>query len=442
VLVPATAHYSWPKAGAILGLGTANIRSVPTDLDGRMDLVELRRAIDRCQAQREPVALVVAVMGSTGESAVDPLSEIAALREEYRQTGLDFAIHADAAWGGYFASLLRAGRGDDATAPPGDGLGMTPEWPLSDHVRCEMGALELADSITVDPHKAGFIPYPAGALCYRDEAMPGLIRHTSPVVFHDGAAPTVGVYGIEGSKPGAAATAVYLSHHAIPPDRTGYGQLLSRCIFNSKRFYAALVTLAGPADPFIIVPFNRLPAERAGLPPTLIEAERGRIRDEIVGFENDQLMERLRGDSNLLHLFQALGPDLTVCAYALNLRTATGINRDPHVMNALNDRMFRKCSVEVPPEGGLPEARLFLTDAAFDPNVHGESFVAEFARRAGVCHVPDLPLTHLISTAQNPWLTDTAKGNFIPHLMGIFRDVASEAVSEVITEHGLTPMGA
>ena len=57
----------------------------------------------------------------------------------------------------------------------------------------------------VHPHKGGFIPYPAGALCYRNGAMRSIVTFTAPLVYHGGADPTVGVFGIEGSKPGAAA---------------------------------------------------------------------------------------------------------------------------------------------------------------------------------------------------------------------------------------------
>ena len=66
-------------------------------------------------------------------------------------------------------------------------------------------ALPLADSITVDPHKGGYVPYPAGALCYRNAAFRDAISLRAPVVFHSQTEPTIGVYGVEGSKPGSAA---------------------------------------------------------------------------------------------------------------------------------------------------------------------------------------------------------------------------------------------
>lgn len=108
LLAPATAHYSWPKAMSLTGLGRDALRTIPVDLAGRMDMVALRATLDACLDARQPVIQVTAVLGSTEESAVDPLAQILAIRDEYRALGMEFSIHADGAWGGYFASILRA----------------------------------------------------------------------------------------------------------------------------------------------------------------------------------------------------------------------------------------------------------------------------------------------------------------------------------------------
>lgn len=69
--------------------------------------------------------------------------------------------------------------------------------------------------VTIDPHKAGFCPYPAGALLYRNGTMKGFITLAAPEVFHSPDDLNVGVYGLEGSKPGAAACGVLLSHQVL-----------------------------------------------------------------------------------------------------------------------------------------------------------------------------------------------------------------------------------
>ncbi|MCJ1900597.1 MULTISPECIES: pyridoxal-dependent decarboxylase [Paracoccus] len=440
VLAPATAHYSWPKGTALLGLGRAALRSVPVDDNGRMEIGALERMLAECLDQRRPVMLAVAVLGTTEEGAVDPLDRIVALREAFGGRGLGFALHADAAWGGYFMSMLRQpplGSSDpnhmldidDDDAPPG--------MHLNPRVEARLNAARHCETLTVDPHKAGFIPYPAGALCYRDGAMRDLVSFAAPVVFHDGVVPTVGIYGIEGSKPGAAAASVWLSHRVIPPDQSGYGRLLAKCIFASRRFYAAL--RAGfPADgPVAVTPFQRLPAERRGLDPQAVAEQERRLHDEIACLDNDALVDRLLADPTLMALFRSIGSDTSIVPYAFNFRSERGLNTDLGLMNRLNDAIFRALSLEEAPVSGPPPKPMFVTASEFDPAVYGEGFVARFARRAGVEPQPGMGVRFLISTQQNPFLTATEDGDFIPRLIAILRETATEAAGEICRAAGL-----
>ena len=97
-------------------------------------------------------------------------------------------------------------------------------WLIHIPVKVNLQAMAYTDSITVDPHKTGLIPYPAGGLCYRNGSMRGFVTLTAPVVFHGESDPNIGVFGIEGSKPGAAAIATLLSHRVIGLDKNGYGR--------------------------------------------------------------------------------------------------------------------------------------------------------------------------------------------------------------------------
>ena len=47
---------------------------------------------------------------------MDDLEEMLELREEFEEKGLTFYIHVDAAWGGYFASVLRSKDGKHLNA--------------------------------------------------------------------------------------------------------------------------------------------------------------------------------------------------------------------------------------------------------------------------------------------------------------------------------------
>lgn len=431
IIVPATAHYSWPRGAGLSGVGIQHMLMVDVDLEGRMSMSALRRVLDKCLDENRPVVMVVSVFGSTRESAVDPIADIVRIREEYRELGLDFVIHADAAWGGYFGSILR---------PPKTMGAESPEYRLNDHVVAQFDALPHADTITVDPHKAGFVPYPAGALVYRHEAMPGLITVVADVVYHGGTAMTMGACALAGSSPGASTTAVYLSHLCIPPDKTGYGHLLGRCLFNAKRFYAALATMARPDDPFVIAPFIRLPAEIAGKTPVEIEEQRALIRDEITGYPNDVLLEKLGSDTALAELFDQLGPDLTVVSYGFNFKTAAGLNADLKLMNELNLGIFHACSIEENPAYEVPKQPLILTQATFDPNVYGQDICTSFATRLGVTPPEGAGVDYLISTMQNAWISNTSTGNFIPDLTDALRVVVTDEIARLLHRHGLDPM--
>ena len=87
-----------------------------------------------------------------------------------------------------------------------------PIAPLSKHATDNLNALRDADTVTSDPHKTGYVPYPAGGLSYRNGTMKDFVLLAAPEVFHSEDDLSVGVNGLEGSKPGAAGAGVLLSH--------------------------------------------------------------------------------------------------------------------------------------------------------------------------------------------------------------------------------------
>ena len=98
-----------------------------------------------------------------------------------------------------------------------------PISPLSDYTKKNLNALRRADTVTSDPHKTGYCPYPAGGLSYRNGTMKEFVRLAAPEVFHGEDYLTVGINGLEGSKPGAAAAGVLLSHRVcffLPTSRS------------------------------------------------------------------------------------------------------------------------------------------------------------------------------------------------------------------------------
>jgi glutamate/tyrosine decarboxylase-like PLP-dependent enzyme len=423
VMAPSDMHYSWPKSAAVLGIGANNVKKIHVDLDARMRIDELKKYIDKAAAEKRPIMMAVAVIGSTEESAVDPLREIIELRKEYNKKNIDFLIHCDAAWGGYFASILRKPKLNGRT----DTLLYTPELVMNRYVTEQYVYMQYSDSITIDPHKAGFIQYPAGGLCYRNGAMRNMVAFTAPVVYHGGVDPTVGVYGLEGSKPGAAAAGVYLSHQVIPLDQSGYGKILGKCLFNSKRLYSAFITAASEEDPFIVVPFQRLPAEKKGESPEKIKAQYEFIKNEIVPKTNEEIME----NPDARALLPELGSDQIIISYAFNFKKPDGsLNTDTSKMNDLNFAIFKALSL-APDHDEVANVPMFVTQSQFTVDAYGKNLVDDYKSRLGVTDENNTPVTFLISTTMNPWLTDTSDGNFIPRLTDVLKKTVIEQVEKI-----------
>ncbi|HLI94471.1 MAG TPA: pyridoxal-dependent decarboxylase [Candidatus Baltobacteraceae bacterium] len=430
VLAPSTRHYSWPKAATLVGLGQEYLIPVHVDLDARMRKDKLTEALELALTNHMPVVSVVAVIGSTEEAAVDPLYDILDVRDSFRDRGLDFVVHADAAWGGYFASML-----PKTNARGIQPLAYVPSAKMSSYVHKQYSALNRADSVTVDPHKAGYTPYPAGGLCYRNSAMRDFVSLKAPVVFHSQTEPTVGIYGVEGSKPGAAAASVYLAHKMIRPTKDGYGKLLSQCMWTSKRMYCRLVTMDDKR--FSITLVQRLPAERAGKSADEIKAQRDHIRSTFIGRSNKELEDYLGKHPDDLALFGELGSDQVILTYAFNFTGKDGKpNLDLAKMNDLNSAVFDICSVLNPPKdwNDFNKKELVLTSSAFDPQSYGQDFVDTFVQRAGCTPVPDVSVNTLISTTMNPWTTDAPnmpQGDFLAVIEQALRNSVYQALDQL-----------
>jgi glutamate/tyrosine decarboxylase-like PLP-dependent enzyme len=254
VLVPATAHYSWEKIVRALGIGANQLLFVEVDEHARMDPDSLWDRVRRLVARRRPIIACVSVAGSTEEGAFDRLDAILDVRNRAEaELGVTFHVHSDACYGGYAAAVTWRSDGRRRTADEiREATGIA--WP-SDSWVDSMHALSHADSISIDPHKLGFVPYPAGALLLRDGRARTLVASDPPYILpsHVPARSNEAVTGrfaFEGSRPGAAAAAVWLSHRAVPLDERGYGYLMERTAVGARALYDAL--LSPDASPFRI----------------------------------------------------------------------------------------------------------------------------------------------------------------------------------------------
>ena len=133
------AHSSIEKAVLTLGLGQEGYRRIDSDSEFRMDPEVLRRALrEDVEAGVRPVA-IVATLGTTSTTSLDPVREIADLAAEH-----GVWLHVDAAYAGPAA--------------------VVPE------LRPLLAGWERADSIVVNPHKWLFTPIDCSLLYCRRPA--------------------------------------------------------------------------------------------------------------------------------------------------------------------------------------------------------------------------------------------------------------------------------
>jgi aromatic-L-amino-acid/L-tryptophan decarboxylase len=131
------AHGCITKAMDIAGFGSDALRCIAVDPDHRIDVAALRAQIARDREIGLKPFLVVASAGTVDIGAIDDLASIASL---CREEGLWF--HVDGAFGA---------------------LGI-----LSQDVAPRLAGIARADSIALDFHKWGQVPYDAGFLLVRD----------------------------------------------------------------------------------------------------------------------------------------------------------------------------------------------------------------------------------------------------------------------------------
>lgn len=265
LLVPQSKHYSWMKAMDIFGLGQQNIVQLPVDASYRTDVHKMRETVFALIEQGKPILAVVAVVGTTETGAIDNVKEVIELRRECEQRfGVSFYVHIDAAYAGYACAMFRDEENQfmeyENVIQRYHSEGIFPEnmvWPKRD-VYESFKALSQADSITVDPHKVGFIPYAAGAICMKDKRIVDLVSYHAAYVFEEveekqrktekAQNVLLGSSIMEGSKAGATAAAVWAAHRLVPLNILGYGKVIAAGITTANW----MIDKINQCEPFII----------------------------------------------------------------------------------------------------------------------------------------------------------------------------------------------
>ncbi len=244
VIVPKTAHYSWFRAASLLGIGKKNLVRVDVDEEFSMVPSALDAVLNDCLQHKRPIWQIVTVVGTTEFGSVDPVHEIVGVRDGFAKRGLYAPIHVDGAYGGYFATMFAKGassaESDADQSSFAETTSQDTQPALGYHFASEpwlrdaFHGIRGADSITVDPHKAGYTPYGAGAIVLKHGFLKDLVAETAPYCLDredttqvGSSSPQLGKFILEGSKPGAVAAAVWFSHRLIPLNQDGYGRQLS-----------------------------------------------------------------------------------------------------------------------------------------------------------------------------------------------------------------------
>ncbi|WP_342438338.1 tyrosine decarboxylase MfnA [Paenibacillus sp. FSL L8-0436] len=168
ILFTATTHYSVLKAIEFMGL---KYKIVETDENFSMDISDLIHKIGK-----DTIAIVVNA-GSSELGCIDPIEQIAEIARENK-----IYLHVDAATGGFIIPFAKK-------------IGYSlPEFDF---------AIDGVSSITVDPHKYGLAPIPAGGILFKNKDIQNYLTFNS--YFYGTQAHTT----LSGTRGGASVLAVY-----------------------------------------------------------------------------------------------------------------------------------------------------------------------------------------------------------------------------------------
>jgi glutamate/tyrosine decarboxylase-like PLP-dependent enzyme len=146
----AESHHSLDKSAGLLGIGRRALRRVPVNHDLQLDVPRLEAAIREDTAAGRRPFCVVATAGTTNSGAVDELVAIAGVCRRH-----NLWLHVDGAYGAVAV--------------------------FSERHRDLVRGIELADSVTVDPHKWLAMPFSAGViLTRRPQALRDAFAVTTP----------------------------------------------------------------------------------------------------------------------------------------------------------------------------------------------------------------------------------------------------------------------
>ena len=204
LILPESAHFSFLKASDLLGveLVWAKLKK-----DHSVDVRDVENKIT------DSTIGIVGIAGTTGLGVVDDIPSLSDLAVDY-----GVPLHVDAAFGGFVIPFAKA-------------LGYDiPDFDFK---------LKGVQSITIDPHKMGMAPIPAGGIIFRKKKFVESISIPAPYL----AGGKVSHPMITGTRPGANAIAVWalLNHLGFE----GYKTIVGEAMKLSRWFAERIKSMSG-----------------------------------------------------------------------------------------------------------------------------------------------------------------------------------------------------
>jgi glutamate/tyrosine decarboxylase-like PLP-dependent enzyme len=202
-------HVTVDRALRFLGLGTANLRTVPADAQGRMRADALRSVL--CESPGPTI--VCAQAGNINTGAIDPLGDICAVAHD-----ADAWVHVDGAFGMWAAA--------------------------SPTLRHLAEGIEQADSWATDAHKWLNVPYDSGLVfCAHPDAHRAAMGSHASYLIHSENRERDGLDWNPEFSRRARGFPVYAALRSL--GRSGVVDLIDRCCAHARRFAEALAREPG-----------------------------------------------------------------------------------------------------------------------------------------------------------------------------------------------------
>ena len=192
VILSESAHFSFERASDILGL---KLVKIPLTRDFTIDVSKVRESINK------NTLAIVGVAGSTGFGTVDPIQVLSDISLKN-----DLYLHVDAAFGGFILPFLKE-------------LGLyNSQFDF---------AVPGVNSITIDPHKMGLAPIPAGCILFRESSLLSKISLTASYIGRGGQNFTT----MSCTRPSTSTVAVWAIMKTM--GKSGYRSMVKRCMDNT-----------------------------------------------------------------------------------------------------------------------------------------------------------------------------------------------------------------